>query len=198
MASETLERKLYNAASKGDVTTLVHLLEEDPFLIHGVSFPCSRNLLHIAAMHGQTAIVEELLKLSPRLARISDSHNSSPLHLAVEEGHVEISQKLLLVSPEACWWRDNHDMNPVHIAAMKGHVDIMEHLLQVSYLPAKERLRRRETVLHLCVKHDQLMALKVLVDKLGKDIVNAIDEDGETLLHFAVRCNQFEVTINLL
>ncbi|XP_047946625.1 ankyrin repeat-containing protein ITN1-like [Salvia hispanica] len=192
MASDILERKLFNAASKGNVTTLVELLEQDPYLIHEAKFSCSRNLLHIAAMHGQTAIVEELLKFSPRLVRISDSHNSSPLHIAVEEGHVEISQKLLLVAPEACWWRDSYDMNPVHIAAMKGHVVIMEYLLQVSYLPAKERLLRRETVLHLCVKHGQLMGLKVLVDKLGNDFVNAIDEDEETLLHFAVRCNQFE------
>ena len=98
MVSEALEKKLYDAASKGDVTTLVQLVEEDPYLVHGVSFPCSRNLLRIAAMLGQTAVVEEVLKLNPRLARISDSQKSSPLHIAVEEGHVEI-QKVVYSSP---------------------------------------------------------------------------------------------------
>lgn len=83
-------------------------------------------------MHGHTAIVEEVLKLNPRLARISDSQKSSPLHIAVEEGQAEICQKLLVVALEACWWRDCHDMNPLHIAAMKGHVEIMEHLLEES------------------------------------------------------------------
>ncbi|XP_047940309.1 ankyrin repeat-containing protein ITN1-like [Salvia hispanica] len=191
MVSEAVEKRLYDAASKGDVTTLVKLVEEDPYLVHGVPYPCSRNILPIAAINGQTSIVEQVLKLNPRLARISDTQKSSPLHIAAEEGHIEICQKLLSVAPEACWWRDGHDMNPLHIAAMKGHVEIIEYLLQESPLPAMERLRCGGTILHLCVKHGQLVALKVLVERLG-ELVDAVDENGETILHLAVRSNQLE------
>ncbi|KAL1562238.1 ankyrin repeat-containing protein-like protein [Salvia divinorum] len=165
MVGEDAEKKLYNAATKGDVATLQQLIQQDPYLVHGVPFPCSRNLLH-----GQTAIVEEVLKLNPRQARISDSQSSSPLHIAAEEGHVDICQKLLSVAPEACWWRDRHDMNPLHIAAMKGHVEIVQHLLRESPLPAMERLRRGET----------------------GELVYATDENGDTILHLAVRSNQLE------
>lgn len=56
-----------------------------------------------------------------------------------------------------------------------------------------ERLHRRETVLHLCVKHGQLRALKVLIDRLGDEFVEAVDEDEETILHLAIRSNQLEV-----
>ncbi|KAL1557286.1 ankyrin repeat-containing protein ITN1-like [Salvia divinorum] len=192
MVSEAVEKKLYDAASKGDVTTLVQLVEEDPYLVHEVPYPCSRNILPIAAIHGQTQIVEEVLRLNPRLARISDTQKSSPLQIAAEEGHINICQKLLSVAPEACWWRDDHDMNPLHIAAMKGHAEIVEYLLQESVFPAMERLRCGGTVLHLCVKHGQLVALKVLLERLG-ELVDAVDENGETILHLAVRSNQHEI-----
>ncbi|KAL1558033.1 ankyrin repeat-containing protein-like protein [Salvia divinorum] len=192
MVSEVVERKLYETASRGDVATLVRLLEDDPYLVHGVSFPCSRNLLHIAAMHGQTSIVEAVANLDPQLAWSLDSQQLSPLHIAAMKGHVEICQKLLSVAPEACWWRDCHDMNPVHIAAMKGHVEVLESLFQESLSPAMERVHRRETVLHLCVKHGQLRTLKVLIEKLGEELVHATNEDGETIMHLAVRFNQFE------
>ncbi|XP_057776302.1 ankyrin repeat-containing protein ITN1-like [Salvia miltiorrhiza] len=191
MAKEVVEKKLYNAASKGDLTTLKQLVQEDPYLVHEAPFACSRNLLHVAAMHGQSAIVEEVLRMNPRLARIPDSQKSSPLHIAAAEGHVIIASKLLSVAPEMCWWRDDQGMNPVHVASMNGHVEIVEHLVQESCLPAMERLHRGQTVLHLCVKHGQFRALKVLVENLG-ELVCAKDDDGETLLHLAVRCNQVE------
>ncbi|XP_057775547.1 ankyrin repeat-containing protein At5g02620-like [Salvia miltiorrhiza] len=140
-------------------------------------------------MHGQSAIVEEVLRMNPRLARIPDSQKSSPLHIAAAEGHVKIASELLSVAPEMCWWRDDQGMNPVHVAAMNGHVELVEHLLGESCLPAMDRLHRGQTVLHLCVKHGQFRALKVLVEKLG-ELVCAKDDDGETVLHLAVRCNQ--------
>ncbi|XP_042018234.1 ankyrin repeat-containing protein At5g02620-like [Salvia splendens] len=192
MVSEEIEKKLYTAASKGDVKALVQLVEEDPYLVHGFSFPCSRNLLHIAAMHGQTAVVEEVLERNPRLARSSDSRNSSPLHIAVDEGDLEITKRLMSAAPEMCWWQDNQGMNPIHVAAVKGHVLILEELLRPDVFPARETVHGGQTVLHLCVKHFQIETLKVLVEKLG-DLVCATDGDGETLLHLAVRSNQLEI-----
>ena len=157
MSGEAVEKKLYNAASKGDVTTLVHQLEDNPWTsIRGVLFPCSRNLLHVAAMHGQASVVEQVLSLDPQLARSSDSEKSSPLHIAAAGGHIEIASKLLSTAPEMCWRCDDQGMNPVHVAAMNGHVETLEHLLLESYLPAMERLHRGQTVLHLCVKHAQI------------------------------------------
>ncbi|XP_057776344.1 ankyrin repeat-containing protein NPR4-like [Salvia miltiorrhiza] len=184
--------ELYDAILRGDVRKFREVVQQDPYLVESASFACSRNVLHIAILWKRVAIVEEVLKINPQLARDLDSQQSSPLHIAVAKGSLEIVKKLLSVAPEACWWRDCHDMNPIHIAAMNGHVDILEELLQECPLPAMERLHRGQTVLHLCVKHGQLDALKVLVNKLG-EFVYAVDDDGETLSHLAVRCNQLEI-----
>ncbi|XP_047971572.1 ankyrin repeat-containing protein NPR4-like isoform X1 [Salvia hispanica] len=191
MVKESIEKKLEEAASKGDITTLRELLQQDPILIHQLSFPYSRNLLHIATMSEQEAIVEEITRRYPQLARNPDSQKSSPLHMAAARGSLGIAARLITVALEMCWWRDDQGMNPVHVAAVKGHVEMVKELLRVDSFPAMERVRRGQTVLHLCVKHRQIEALKVLADKLG-DLVCAKDDDGDTLLHLAVRSNQLE------
>ncbi|XP_057775518.1 ankyrin repeat-containing protein At5g02620-like [Salvia miltiorrhiza] len=191
MAGESAEKKLYDAATIGDVATFQQLLQENPHLLDVVSFPCLRNVLHIAIKQGQESIMEEVLQINQELARDLDSKNSSSLHLAAAKGNVGIAKRLLAIAPEMCWWRDCHDMNPIHVAAIKGHDEVLKELLQMDLFPAMER-HRGQTVLHLCVKHRQLTTLKVLAEKLG-DLVNAKDDDGETLLHLAVRSNQDQV-----
>ncbi|XP_047961383.1 ankyrin repeat-containing protein NPR4-like [Salvia hispanica] len=93
-----------------------------------------------------------------------------------------------------CWWRDEQGLNPVQVAAKKGHVEILEELLEEDLLSVMERVHRGQTVLHLCMKHRQLRALEFLADKL-RDLVYAKDDDGETLLHWAVRTQQVESKI---
>ncbi|XP_057776331.1 ankyrin repeat-containing protein NPR4-like [Salvia miltiorrhiza] len=184
--------ELYDAVSKGDVRKFREVVQQDPYLVETASFACSRNVLHIAILWKRVAIVEEVLKINPQLARDLDSQQSSALHIAVAKGSLEIVKKLLSVAPEACWWRDCHDMNPIHIAAMNGHDEVLKMLLNESHIPAMERLHRGQTVLHLCVKHGKLTTLKVLVEKLG-ELVYAKDDNGETFLDLAVRCNQDEM-----
>ncbi|KAL1557287.1 ankyrin repeat-containing protein-like protein [Salvia divinorum] len=181
------EKELYEAASIGDATQLQQLVQQDPYLVERVSFPCSRNVVHVATLHGQVAIVEEVLKTSPQLALDLDSTNSSPLHIAAAKGNVEIANRLLSVAPEMCWCRDSQGLNPVHVAAVKGHVEMLEALLREDHLPAKERVQRGQTVLHLCVKHHQLTAFKLLVEMLG-EFVYAKDDDGVTILHWIANC----------
>ena len=57
-----------------------------------------------------------------------------------------------------------------------------------------------ETVLHLCVKHNQYEALKLLVKSVSDegDFLNSKDHDGgNTLLHLAVMLKQVVVCFSL-
>ncbi|KAL1551782.1 ankyrin repeat-containing protein-like protein [Salvia divinorum] len=186
------EKKLYDAATIGDLAALRQLLQTNQHLLDVVSFPCLKNVLHIAIKQGRESIVEEVLKINPELALELDSKNSSSLHLAAARGNVGIAKRLLAIAPEMCWWRDGQDMNPLHVAAVKGNEAVLEEMLRVDSFPAAARLHRGQTVLHLCVRHRQLGTLKVLVEELGH-LVSARDDDGETLLHYAVMDNQLEI-----
>ncbi|XP_057775531.1 uncharacterized protein LOC130994506 [Salvia miltiorrhiza] len=192
MVREVIRKKLYDAATQGDATTFQQLLQEDPYLLDVVSFPDSRNLLHIATRSGQAAIVEEILRINQHLAWSLDSQKSSSLHIAAAKGTVEIASKLLAIAPQTCWLRDCHGMNPVHIAAMNGHVEILEEFIRHDRLPATEKIDHRQTVLHLCVKHGQLRVLQVLVNHF-RELVHLQDDYGETVLHLAVRYKQVEI-----
>ncbi|XP_047968407.1 ankyrin repeat-containing protein At5g02620-like [Salvia hispanica] len=192
MAGEGAQKQLYDAARIGDLTAFQQLLQRNQHFLDVVSFPCLKNVLHIAIKQGKESIVEEVLKIDPELALDVDSNNSSSLHIAAAKRNVEITKRLLSVAPEMCWWRDRHDMNPIHLAAMKGNEEVLKEMLQLDLAPARERAHRGQTALHLCVKHCQIETLKVLVEKMG-DLVEAKDDDGETLLHLAVRSNRLEI-----
>ncbi|XP_047959866.1 ankyrin repeat-containing protein At2g01680-like [Salvia hispanica] len=185
------EKKLYDAATIGDVATLKQLLQTNQHLLDVVSLTsCLKNVLHIAIKKGHESIVAEVLKINPELALELDSNNSLSLHIAAAKGNAGIAKRLMEIAPEMCWWRDSHDMYPLHV----GNEAVLEEMLRLDSFAAAERLHRGQTMLHLCVKHRQLGTLMVLVDKLGdKDLVSAEDDDGETLLHFAVRTYQLEV-----
>ncbi|XP_047963898.1 ankyrin repeat-containing protein At5g02620-like [Salvia hispanica] len=189
------EKKLYDSATIGDLATLKQLLQTNQHLLDVVSLTsCLKNVLHIAIKKGHESIVAEVLKINPELSLELDSNNSSSLHLAAAKGNAGIANRLMEIAPEMCWWRDGHDMNPLHVAAVKGNEAVLKEMLRLDAFVAAARLHHRQTVLQLCVKHRQLGTLKVLVEELGDtDLVNAKDDDGETLLHFAVRTNQLEV-----
>ncbi|XP_047953397.1 ankyrin repeat-containing protein ITN1-like [Salvia hispanica] len=196
MVPESIKMKLYDAAKNGDIATLAELLQRDPNLVAEVLYARSRNVLHIAAMHGQESIVE-MLKFHAQLARDLDSQNSTPLHIAAARGNVAVASRLLSMAPETLWWRDVHDMNPVHIASMCGNVLILTELLRLDHSPAMERVHRGQTVLHLCIKHRHKAAFDFLLPRLG-ELICAKDDDGETILHLAVRCNRLTLIKDLV
>ncbi|KAI3454169.1 hypothetical protein Pfo_010832 [Paulownia fortunei] len=189
---EVAEKRLYDAAARGDARALHELLEQDPLLLDRVSFTCSKKTpLHIAAMQGHLSIVQEILNRNPQLAEELDSQQSSALHIASAKGYVEIASELLSAAPDMCLSRDCQGRNPLHLAAMKGRVQVLAGLVRMAPLAAQEKLDGGQTVLHLCVKHYQLEALKILVPNLS-ELVCAKDDDGNTVLHLAVRYKQIE------
>ena len=121
MVSEEVEKKLYNPASSGDVTTLEHLLEQNPYLVHGVSFPCSRNLLHVAAAGGHVEIASKLLALAADMCWRRDDQDMNPVHVAAMNGHVEILERLLEESYFPPMERLHRGQTVLHLCVKHGH-----------------------------------------------------------------------------
>lgn len=186
------EDKLYDAAVKGDAT----LLQHDPNLLEEISHACSnRTPLHVATLQRNAGIVAEILQRNPHLSIELDSQKSSPLHIAAAQGYAEIASALLSAAPGMCWARDCHGMNPVHVAAVNGHVEVLRVLIDADPFPALEKLEYRgQSALQLCVKRRRFEALEYLVERVG-EIVYAEDDDGETVLHSAIRFHQLEVIL---
>ncbi|KZV51871.1 ankyrin repeat-containing protein-like [Dorcoceras hygrometricum] len=164
------ENKLYAAVSTNDAATLHRLLETDPFLLDRITLRCSsKTPLHLATMRGNLEIVREILKNRDNqiLAEVLDSQQSSPLHIASAKGYSDIAKLLLSAAPAMCFSRDFGGRNPIHLAAMEGHDLVLAELIRVRQLAARE--------------------------KLNEEIVNAKDNDGDTIMHMALRHKHVEI-----
>ncbi|XP_019173574.1 PREDICTED: ankyrin repeat-containing protein NPR4-like [Ipomoea nil] len=205
-----MERMVFEAALKGDVESLKRLLDEDPLVLERsmASGVYSDTPLHVAAMLGYQDFANEILKRKPQLPKELNSNQSSPLHLAAAMGHEGVVRCLLLADRGMCKARDRDGLTPFHLAAVKGRVEVLKELMMsdghdeicssseelLSEVMAMDGEKLGESILHMCVKHGQLEALKFVVEKIGDDadFVNSKDAFGNTVLHLAVENKQFE------
>ncbi|GMH07333.1 hypothetical protein Nepgr_009173 [Nepenthes gracilis] len=199
-----MERELCEAAMEGSVTFLLNLLGRDPLILDRyITAYFAETPLHIAAMLGHLEFATELLKRKPELACELNLRKSTPLHLASAKGDVEMVKLLLCANPQMCYARDGCGWNPLHVAVMKGQVDTLRELVRVRSEAACVPIdgANRETILHVCVKHNQLEALKLLLAEIlvcnNTEFINSKDGDGNTILHLAVLDRQFQ-TIDFL
>ncbi|KAJ4708970.1 Ankyrin repeat family protein [Melia azedarach] len=194
-----MERRIYEAAVEGSVESLISLIQEDALVLDRFMVSCySETPLHIASMLGQVDFVQEILNRKPELAGELDSRRSSPLHLATAKGYLDIVSKLVRINPEMCFARDRDGKNPLHIAAIKGRVDILREFVQVRPQAARVLMDQGDTILHACVRYNQLGAMKLLIQTLADyEFLNSKDNDGNTILHLAAADKQIE-TIKFL
>ncbi|CAA2987297.1 ankyrin repeat-containing At5g02620-like [Olea europaea subsp. europaea] len=194
------ENKLYDAAVKGDIRSLLDLLKEDPLILDRVSFTCSNKTpLHIATICQHTAFVQEIAQRNPLLAAELDSHQSSSLHIASAKGYAEIVKAIVSAAPDMCLARDFHGRNPLHLAAINGQVMVFNELIKTSSLVVQEKADRGQTVLHLCVKHKQLQVMEIILRVINDyEFFNAKNDDGDTILHLAVQTKHFETVQYLI
>ncbi|XP_071717453.1 uncharacterized protein [Rutidosis leptorrhynchoides] len=196
---ERMEQLLYEASLEGNVTNLLNLIQEDPLILERqITLNINGDMpLHIASMLGHTDFVTEILTRNPNLSSECDSQKHLPLHIASAKGHLEIVKALVSANVETCSARDRDGRNPLHIAAIRGRCEVVKQLLRAQPHAARA-LVQQETVLHLCVKYNQLEVLKLLIESMGDhEFVNSKDAYGNTILHLAVADKQIQ-TINFL
>lgn len=121
---------------------------------------------------------------------------------------MEIVRELLRVGPGACVARSKDGKVPLHLAIMKvtSRVEVVSELTRACHESTRLKLDRGETIYHLCVKYDNLEALQMLVEELmgenendgNNDLLNARDDDGNTILHLAAIHKHLQIIKYLL
>ncbi|XP_061999170.1 ankyrin repeat-containing protein BDA1-like [Rosa rugosa] len=197
--------RLYQASVEGSISSLNTLIQNDPLLLRRVSLTTlSETPLHVSALLGHLEFSKIILTHNPRLAKELDSSRRSPLHLASAEGHKELVQVLLFAFPDACLFPDQEGRIPLHYAAMRGRVEVVKELIRAK--PQSITLevlgRSGETSLHLCVKHNHLDCLKILVKEVGgnSDFLNSGTGSNAsmTILRLAMMLRQIETITYLV
>ncbi|KAL9378956.1 hypothetical protein Peur_027438 [Populus x canadensis] len=183
-----MDPRLLNAAFTGDVNALLELIQEDPLLLHAVTVTTSNTPLHVAALLGHAQFAMVAMQNCPGLADELNQQGFSPIHLASAKGHWEIVRDMLVRRPDLALIKDEDGKNPLHTAATKGRVQVLREVFSIE--SAQELTPKGENALHVAVKHNQYRALETLIQlayqiQVGDELVNAKDEDGNTVLHLA-------------
>ncbi|KAL3497441.1 hypothetical protein ACH5RR_040173 [Cinchona calisaya] len=151
--------------------------------------------LYDAAVVGDVTSLLELIERDPLLVDKTSLYcqDKNPLHAAVIFGHVEFVKAILRDNSDMCLVLDKFGRNPLHLAAIKGRLAVLYELIHARPLAAREKTEGGGTVLHLCVKYNQLEALKYLVETIkDHEFANAKNGDGMTVLHLAICDEQYE------
>ncbi|KAJ8573406.1 hypothetical protein K7X08_009917 [Anisodus acutangulus] len=197
-----MERRLREAAQKGDVHHLQSLIKEDPLILRAVPLAGTETPLHIACLSGHLDFAKEIINLRPEFARELNQDGFTPLHIASANGDIEIVKQLLNVDHNLCLLMGTGRRIPLHYAVIKGRKNVMKEILVASPDSAEEVTVRGETCLHLAVKNHQFEAFKLLLENLKEfnkyDVLNKKDIQGNTVLHLAVSTKQYEVVDLLL
>ncbi|KAI1002349.1 hypothetical protein K3495_g5858 [Podosphaera aphanis] len=166
--------RLRRAIHAQDTPLATRILKSHPWLLQNpdTTPPTTRTpsglsntSLHLAASLGCLPICDLLLKLghegSPNAPQISLNENyETPLHLAAHKGHTEVIHLLCVRCPTSILRRDVRGMNALMAAAMGGHDTAVQLLLTF----ALGALREQED---------------------PRCILDAVDHDGNTALHYA-------------
>ncbi|TXG52658.1 hypothetical protein EZV62_021827 [Acer yangbiense] len=200
-----MDRRLYVAAFNGDVQALIELVREDPLILFTATVATtSDNPLHIAALLGHNEFAKLAMAYNPKLSTEFNRYGYSPIHLASLKGQLQIVKDLVDMEKGLCVLKDcSEGKTALHCAAIKGRIDVIGHLLSCCPESAKELTFKSETMLHLVVKNSQGQIMTPLISilrelNLVEDLINCVDDDGNTVLHLATSRKQYQIIKVLL
>jgi ankyrin repeat protein len=181
---------IHKAASCGRREIVQRFLEEDPDMVFVVD---KRNdsLLHLAARSGNVELVLWLLERGAD-ACAANEFRQLPMHIAAASGHPAIVREFTrIVPPERLLARDNNENSLLHLAARSGNVELVRWLLELA-VDVRAVNEFGLLPVHVAASVGRLEIVKELIG-VAPDTLSALDNEENSLLHFAVESSNAEL-----
>ncbi|KAI9114648.1 hypothetical protein K1719_014346 [Acacia pycnantha] len=157
-----MDERLLEAARVGDVMALHRIMEQDPDILESA---CS---VHFA---------------------------DSPLHVPARRGKAEFMKQIVTRLPSLATETNQQGMIPLHLASLNGHVETVRELLNSKLDEEVNQCLLKDdegwTSLHCASQKGKIGVIKELI-RTCPQCLEQVTENGETVLHVAVKANQVE------
>ncbi len=158
------------------------LLQADPKLIE-VKDALGLSPLNLAALHGRTGIVGELLAKGASL-ETGDRENSQPLHNAAARGHRDTAAYLVKKGADVAFADDN-GTTPLHFAASSGDLDLVRLFVEHGADVNMQNFTQGMVPLHWAASRESGEIVEYLLDRGAS--IDVRDLEGRTPLFHAVQ-----------
>ncbi|KAG6684201.1 hypothetical protein I3842_12G051000 [Carya illinoinensis] len=181
MTTTFMDRNLYNAAAKGNITDF-----KDQRSLEALLTPNENTVLHIFITTLKKGIestknnfVGDILNMCPSLLRQVNAKGETPLHIAARYGHANIVKVLI-----------ERARDPDHDQDLESGVEAVRDMLRMV-------TKEKDTALHEAVRYNHLEVTKLLINE-DPDFSYSVNDAGETPLYIAVERNYIELAMEIL
>ncbi|KAK8509457.1 hypothetical protein V6N13_061911 [Hibiscus sabdariffa] len=189
-----------NAVQENDIDALYALIRRNPRILNGYDVPFENTPLHIAASMGRIEFAMEIMNLKPSFARKLNRDGCSPLHLALGNNRLQMVRLLVNADKDLVRVKGREGMTPFHQAVASNNLDAFTEFLVVCPECIVDVNVRGQTALHIAAGNGRVDALQIMVHWLRRnnhkdgdvwqhEVLNAKDNEGNTLLHVAAANN---------
>uniref|UniRef100_A0A8D2L702 Uncharacterized protein n=1 Tax=Varanus komodoensis TaxID=61221 RepID=A0A8D2L702_VARKO len=116
---------IFDSVAKGNLSDLEKSLKLSD--VNAVN-AANETLLHIAAAHGHTEIIDYLISKGAKL-EAKDKAGRTPLHRAAGKGH-DKAVKMLLQAGASMYSLDQEGKSPLHMASQNHHMHVLQSILK--------------------------------------------------------------------
>ena len=184
------ENELFDSCFKGNAGRLKHLLRFGNIDIN-MATP-DGTLLCIAAYHGHTAVVRELLSIRGIDVNLAQRGGTTPLYFAAQEGHVEIVRLLSETRGVNVNLLTSEGAAPLHIAAQKGHEPVIRVFLANPKTNVNVRKPSGSTPLLIAAQKNFPGIVELLIER-GANVNLGLSVEGSVPLIIAAIANHVAV-----
>ncbi|XP_047309532.1 ankyrin repeat-containing protein BDA1-like [Impatiens glandulifera] len=155
-----------------------------------------RSLIEEAAWTGDLTVLKRLAKEDPRsLHSPSLLREDNPLHIGCMASHHDFVKELIILNRKLAYDLNEDGLSPLHIAAANGDFNIVKELVVINNMVLVEG-KDRCIPLHCAVIKGRLDVVNLLIET-DPDSIEKATAQGETVLHLAIKNNQFK-TLQIL
>ncbi|CAA2960081.1 ankyrin repeat-containing At5g02620-like [Olea europaea subsp. europaea] len=196
-----MDRRLKEAAAKGDVLGLRSLMEEDENIIKQTDHRSINTVLHLAARFGHEELASEIIKSCPEMVSSENVDLETPLHEACREGHLGMIKLLMERDKSIVYKLNSREQSPFFAACERGNINAVKHLMNFPRLFSLEMNMSTSSIhaaassghtedlhgrtpLHVACSEGHLDVTREIL-KLDSYLSSIQDREGKTPLHYA-------------